>query len=228
MSKQTHPTKEPSLNPEQYDRIQSQYRHGCVFCDPDDALVLFSSDQFGVVFDPAPLVPGHLIIHSHEHHGCAGEVPREDMTELVSVREQVVELVRTTFGSATFYEHGRAGHCLSDGPEHRLCHHFHLHCLPGDLDVSDRLAPRFDVLELADYAEITDLYEQYGDYLYLETDDGRRSYYVVNTEIERHLMRTLISARIGRPERADWRAYSGLELLVEGMSALRPVAARAG
>jgi hypothetical protein len=209
------------MDASRYARILSQYRQGCVFCTPDEALVLQIREHFGVVFDVAPLVSGHLIIHSHEHHGCAGEVDRKHMADLDDLRREVQDLMRGRFGAVTLYEHGRAGHCLSDGPEHRLCHHFHLHCLPGDVDVSDRLDNRFERLTLAGYSEITDVYEAYGDYLYLETDDGRMSYFVVDRPIERHLMRTLISERLGHPERADWRSYGDMELLVAGMAAVR-------
>jgi diadenosine tetraphosphate (Ap4A) HIT family hydrolase len=212
------------MNPEQYDRILTQYRRGCVFCEPDPALVLYAGPRFGVCFDVSPLVPGHLIIHSHEHHGCAGEVPRAEMAELDALRRQVTDLVRGAYGAATLYEHGRAGHCLSDGPEHRLCHHFHLHCVPGDLDVSDRLAPRFDRIDMAAYTEISDHYEQHGDYLYLEDDQGRQSYFVVNKKIERHLMRTLIAERLGHPGRADWRQHAAADMLRDGMAVLRGAA----
>ncbi|MGH8932663.1 MAG: hypothetical protein ACRDZO_19070 [Egibacteraceae bacterium] len=204
-----------------YARILGQYADGCVFCSADEALALTERERFGVLFDPSPLVAGHLIIYSREHHGCAGEVPRNDVAELDKLRQEMKQLVRDRFGTATLYEHGRAGHCLSDGPEHRLCHHFHLHCIPGDVDVSDRLASRFDYVALAGYDEITDTYEQYGDYLYLETDDDRLLYFVVNQPIERHLMRTLISERIGHPERANWRDHGDRGLLVQGMTALR-------
>jgi diadenosine tetraphosphate (Ap4A) HIT family hydrolase len=209
------------MNSADYARILGQYAHGCVFCSADEALVLTEGDRFGVLFDPSPLVAGHLIIYSREHHACAGEVPRPEVAELDRLRLDVTRLVRDRFGAATLYEHGRAGHCLSDGPEHRLCHHFHLHVVPGDIDVSDRLCGRFDQVALARYGDITDVYEQYGDYLYLETDDGHQRYFVVDQPIERHLMRTLISERIGHPERASWRDHADRALLVEGMASLR-------
>lgn len=209
------------MNIDEFDRIHRQYREGCVFCAPAPAITLLSGDRFGVCFDISPLTPGHLIIHSREHHACAGEVPRADIAELDALRAQMSTLVRDRFGAATLYEHGRAGHCLSDGPDHRLCHHFHLHVVPGDLNVSDRLTPRFDRIQMATYTEIADLYEQYGDYLYLETDAGEQLYFVVNQKIERHLMRTLIAERMGCPERADWRDHADRGLLLDGMRRLR-------
>lgn len=208
------------MNRDVYGSIHQQYRAGCVFCDPAAVLVLDASPNFRVCFDVAPLAPGHLIIHSREHYGCAAEVPPTLFDELMDVRQATLSRLRAAFGEVTLYEHGRAGHCLSDGPEHRLCHHFHLHCVPGDLDVSEELTGRFQRRRMASYEVIGDLYEEHGPYLYLETGGGDMTYFAVSHEIERHLMRTLISRRLGRPERADWREYRGADLLVQGMSAL--------
>ena len=206
----------------QYELIRDGYQRGCVFCDPHPATLWTSTANFGVCFDVAPLVAGHLIVFSKDHHGCAGELPPEHLDELSDVRNEVRDAIRATYGSVTSYEHGRAGHCLTDGPEHRLCHHFHLHCVPGDNDVADELGPRFRRITLTDYQTITDVYPEYGNYLFLENDAGDMSYFVVDREIERHLLRTLIANREGHPERADWRAHASRELLVTGMRDLAP------
>ncbi|MFV2088590.1 methyltransferase domain-containing protein [Micromonospora sp. LOL_021] len=211
---------ESPLNANTYENILGQYRRGCVFCDPNPQLLLASTEHFGVCFDAAPLTPGHLIIFSREHYGCAGEVPPELLGELTALRTEIKDRIRDRWGSVTLYEHGRVGHCLSDGPEHRLCHHFHLHCVPGDIDVADELVSRFDHLPVTDYADLPEIYADHGDYLYLETDAGKMSYLVVNEEIERHLLRTLISAKSGYPDRADWRKYTDYSVLEEGMAVL--------
>lgn len=203
-----------------YQEILGQFRTGCVFCEPDPELVATSEENLYVIFDVAPLTPGHLIVHSREHHACAGELPGVDLPMVRKLMDEVKSIVRSRFGTATAYEHGRAGHCLSDGPEHRLCHHFHLHCVPGDYRLGDTLAERFERIPVRDYEQMGELYEQYGDYLYLESDDGQGSYFVVSEAIERHLMRTLIADLLGAPERASWRNYRDSHLLTEGMQAL--------
>lgn len=216
------------MDAQTYESMLSWYRRGCVFCHPHPALVLYGTENFQVCFDVAPLVPGHLIVFSRDHHACAGEVPAAHFAELEAVRTEVKRLLRQAWGAVTLYEHGRAGHCLSDGPEHRLCHHFHLHCVPGDTDVSDELVTRFDRLPMSAYHELPEIYAEYGDYLYLETDTGQMSYLVVQEEIERHLLRTLIAKRGGHPERADWRAYADRSVLVEGMATVGLVAGKTG
>jgi len=209
------------MNNDQYEDLLNQYRRGCVFCAPHSSLVWGRTENFGVCFDVAPLAAGHLIIHSAEHYGCAGELPAEHFRELESARTAVKSRIREVWGAVSLYEHGRAGHCLSDGPEHRLCHHFHLHCIPGDSrKVSEELLQRFERVPLLNYSDIPDTYADHGNYLYLETDDGEKNYLVVGEEIERHLLRTLISTHAGYPERANWREHADRSLLKEGMAAL--------
>lgn len=211
------------MNADLYSSLLNRYKTGCVFCDPEPMLTVESSKNFAVTFDVAPLTPGHLILHSREHHSCAGEVPVDQFAELNAMRDYAKSLVRAAYGTVTIYEHGRVGHCLTDGVEHRLCHHFHLHLVPGDSDVSSDLASRFTRLTPARYEEISRLYLDHGDYLYLESDAGEMSYFVVDHEIERHLLRTLISRHKGVPERADWRAATDSVSLVAGMENIRSV-----
>ncbi|MEU2251483.1 hypothetical protein [Streptomyces sp. NPDC019224] len=208
------------LTQDEYAEIAEQFRNGCVFCNPDQRLIVARSERFAVCFDAAPLVPGHLILHSTEHLSCAGEVPETWYEELDEIRTAVRTELERHYGAVVSYEHGRAGHCLSDGPEHRLCHHFHLHFVPADLDVTVDLHRRFKHVPVATYREIPRLYEDFGDYLFFETVSGEMSYFPVDTEIERHLMRTLISRAAKTPERADWRAYRNADLLIASMRQL--------
>jgi diadenosine tetraphosphate (Ap4A) HIT family hydrolase len=208
------------ISDEAFEQWRNQYQSGCVFCAPNPQLMVSSGVNFGVCFDIAPLTPGHLILHSAEHHACAGELPAHHLAELIEIKQALAQMLRDTYGAVTFYEHGRAGHCLTDGPEHRLCHHFHLHAVPVEVDISGPLAQRFDRIDATGVDQLPELYEQYGDYLYVESGDGKGSYFVVDRPIERHLLRTMISEAIGEPQRADWKSYATAAPLVEGMARL--------
>jgi diadenosine tetraphosphate (Ap4A) HIT family hydrolase len=221
----TSPARWHELDDRVYEDLVTRYREGCVFCAPDARLVLAAGALWGVCYDVAPLAPGHLILFSTEHYSCAGAVPDEERDQLRQLADEAKAMVRDRFGAASLYEHGRAGHCLADGPEHRLCHHCHVHCVPGDHDLTAELEEQFERLPVTDYRQLGELYDLYGDYLYLETDDGRASFFVVQEEIERHLMRTLVARRLDCPERADWRAHRGADLLRESLAALPPEAA---
>jgi diadenosine tetraphosphate (Ap4A) HIT family hydrolase len=219
-------TSAPTLDPPLLAELAGMYRRGCVFCAPHHVLHLGGTENFALTVDMAPLTEGHLVLHAREHTGCAGEVPRDQYPELLALKVAVRENMRAAYGAITFFEHGRAGSCLSEGPEHRLCHHMHLHAVPGDHDVSGVLDARFDGVELATYEEIVDLYETSGHYLYLERSDGRMSFYPVAETIERHLMRSLIARHIGRPERADWQRHAEPALLAAGLATMRSAVGR--
>jgi diadenosine tetraphosphate (Ap4A) HIT family hydrolase len=203
------------------DEIRDMYRQGCVFCAPHPVLYLGGTEHFGLTADVAPLTAGHLVLHAREHVGCAGEVDAGLVPELVALRHAVRRMLTRRFAAVTFFEHGRAGSCLSDGPEHRLCHHMHIHAIPGEHDLTSQLDPRFDRLPIDRYEDIGDLYAVSGHYLHVESADGTMAFYPVSDSIERHLLRTCVARSILRLERADWQWHSEPALLADSVAALR-------
>ncbi|TCC23721.1 HIT family protein [Kribbella speibonae] len=207
---------------DEYWALMAAYRSGCVFCDISPLLVVHRTENFGVCLDPAPLRPGHLMVFSTDHHGCAGEVPPEHQAELAALHDDLLRRMVADHGAVTVYEHGRAGHCLSHGPEDRFCHHFHSHFVPGDHNVEKELSERFVTVRLESHRDVADAFDKYGEYVYYERSEGDRLFFVADSgEMEPHLMRTLISAAIGQPELADWSKYSSPDLLVAGLAGLR-------
>lgn len=198
------------LLPSEYEVIRSMSNKDCVFCEPHPALMLHTTEHFSVTLDVAPLVEGHLILHSKSHWGCSGEVPAELFDELLALKELVRDRLATAYGPVSFYEHGRAGHCLNDGPEHRLCHHFHLHAVPVTGNVSHVLRQQLRETDVASYRNMPDLYDRFGVYLYYEDPDGQKYFYPASTEIPRHFLRSVVSEHIGHPDRANWREYTNL------------------
>jgi hypothetical protein len=94
--------------------------------------------------------------------------------------------------------------------------------------VVDELADRFEQVAMAKYSDLPDIYAEYGNYLYLETDAGELHYFVVREEIERHLLRTLISRCTGHPERAAWREYRDIRVLAAGIERIGAAASTGG
>lgn len=204
-----------------YSALLTAYQKGCVFCDVEPLLLVHRTQNFGVCLDPAPLQPGHLMLFSFEHHGCAGEVPLEHQEELDALHHAVRQWLMSEYGAITMYEHGRAGHCLSYGPEDRFCHHFHCHFVPGDHDVEDSMENRFHSVPLRSYGDIYDAYDRYGEYILYERSEGERLFFVASSgQVEPHLMRTLIADRVGEPGRADWTSYVDSRLLEAGKSSV--------
>jgi diadenosine tetraphosphate (Ap4A) HIT family hydrolase len=204
-----------------YETLRGLYKSTCVFCTVDPRVAIWRGTEVQVCFDASPLVPGHLILSTVRHVGCAGEVPRAYFDELVAARSVVAAALTARFGAVSFYEHGRAGHCLADESDNRLCHHFHLHCVPLAVDISGELSRRFDEARLHAWPEIVDVYEEYGNYLYAAAgpDDVGR-FWAADESVEPHLLRTLIAQRVGLESRADWQAADSEAVLDESLQAV--------
>lgn len=147
----------------------------CIFCKVEFR-VLFSTESFIVALDNFPLTEGHLLIFSREHYGCGGELPKINLLDLIQLKDKVSFLLRNIYGKVIFYEHGRAGHCVSFSPDERLCHHFHLHALPLSCDVSINLDEQFQRTDMPSYALIDDFFNKYGEYLFLKLIIKKQSF----------------------------------------------------
>lgn len=195
----------------------------CVFCSPKNQLILISTNNFNVLYDPFALVPGHLLIVSKQHYGCRGEVPTEHQMELSQLKERAVEILKGTFNcNILSYEHGRAGHCMSVDPTNRLCHHYHEHILPGEVDIHGILSKFYKGYEIQKEDLITEFFDSYGDYLYFDNGKGAKMFYATGkNHVAPHLLRTLIAEGFEAPERQNWEDYPDCNLMAEGMNRIQ-------
>jgi len=187
----------------EFSNILQENRRNCLFCTPSSPKkILIETHNFFVTYDDSPLIEGHILIHSKEHYGCSGELPENLFKELLEIKDIVYSLVIELYGACSFYEHGRAGHC-SISLDETLCEHFHLHALPLVEDISRDIATTHKDIELSSFSDVPKFFEQYDQYLLFEQGDIVH-FYPVLTEIPSHFLRTVISEKIGQPERADW------------------------
>lgn len=177
---------------------------GCIFCEEKFKAILFYNENFIVALDDFPLMEGHILIFSKGHFGCGGELPKAISIDLMNVKDKISSLLRDIYGKVSFYEHGRAGHCVSFNPDERLCHHFHLHALPLTHDISDVLDNQFQRIDMPSYAMISDFFQKYGEYLFFENNNKNPMFYPVVNQIPPHLLRTLVANALQAPERANW------------------------
>lgn len=175
----------------------------CIFCNPPALELLTETSNFYVTFDASPLVEGHVDIHTKEHIGCAAEMEPSIYEEFIALKRWIAAIIKKHYGVVSFYEHGRAGHCgmTVDGV---ICHHFHLHALPLKEDISKEISEISSPISLKDESEISQLYEEYDQYLYFENKEGTKYFFPVNDTLPSHYLRTVIANAIGRPQRANW------------------------
>jgi diadenosine tetraphosphate (Ap4A) HIT family hydrolase len=189
------------------------FQKDCIFCQQKFTKILFSTPEFVISLDDFPLSEGHLLLFSKDHHGCGGELPKQPLSELVTLKNKAASILRQQYGTVIFYEHGRAGHCVSFGPDQHLCHHFHLHALPIHHDISDKLAEQFQRVNMASYADIDNYFNKFGEYLFFENNAQEAFFYPVVNAIQPHLLRTLIAHALAAPERADWEHFHDTQFI---------------
>lgn len=181
----------------------------CVFCQADETLKIHETKNLFVLFDPYPLVEGHMMISSKEHYGCAGELPEEFLEELLFLKEKVSLILRKTYGVVSFYEHGRAGGCMVTDPGNRFCHHFHLHALPFVGNIHKNLDEQFKSKPVNNFSIVRDYFEGYGEYLYFENSLQQGQFYLAEGQtVPPHHLRTLIAESLGHSHRANWATYA--------------------
>ncbi len=188
----------------------------CVFCNPDPYLEVFSTKHFVVLHDPFAIIPGHLLISSKEHFSCLAEAVSVYPVDYHRVLRKTKYLITSKFGCVLRYEHGRAGHCMPQKPNSRLCHHFHEHLIPARLDINNQLEQKFRGYTFESEDELPELFARYGDYLFFENADGLKKFYVANQNVPPHYLRTLVATQLGHPERQNWEKYSSCQFLMEG------------
>ncbi len=201
-----------SITPDEFESILKKNKESCLFCEPSSSKkILLQTPNFYVTFDDSPLIEGHIMIHTKVHFGCGGEIPEDNFSEFVQLKQQLKQLLATIYGACSFYEHGRAGHCSISNNE-ILCEHFHLHALPLKEDISSNIQNHFEEITLSSIHSLPQLYEQYDQYLLYENENGIKFYPVLG-EIPSHFLRTVISKKIGKPERANWEEVTDLALI---------------
>ena len=116
------------------------------------------------------------------------------------------------YGKVIFFEHGRAGHCgITYGLDLRVCHHFHLHILPADIDISKTINQKHEQKNMKLYSQIIDMYNKFGNYLFFENTKGDKYFYPASDDsLPTHYLATVVSDYLNTPERANWQNYSNL------------------
>jgi len=190
--------------------------NSCILCSIQQDLKISESNNFCVLYDPYPLLPGHIMIVSKSHYGCAGEVPEDIFQELLIVKNVSEELVVKEYGCSSSYEHGRAGSCMP-GEKEDNCQHFHLHILPlkGDINVN---LPK---IHFEKYIDVKDLFLSYGSYLFIENYKKDKFFYMAKDHnIPTHYVRSCISDYMNKSERSDWSKYQDDGLFEKSLSQL--------
>lgn len=182
----------------------------CMFCYVEKNLIIKETENFYLIKDKYPIIKNHLMIISKNHIGCLGEVPDSQLSEFNKMIDYALCFLNLP-DFITFYEHGRAGHCVKLKNSEITCHHFHFHILNQKTDVASTLIKNFDANPIFNISEVKKLYERKGNYLlYGSCLEDLKFYPSQSGFVPSHYLRTLICHSLNLENRSDWEKLEGI------------------
>jgi diadenosine tetraphosphate (Ap4A) HIT family hydrolase len=161
---------------------------------------------------------GYLLLVTKDHVECVAEAADGNFAD---VKERVADVLEDVYGTYGFFEHGRIGSCYQQ-QQNRICFHAHLHALPLPTDFSKTVERDFEGRSVDSITELANHRERNPHYLYVETADGRKRFFDVDSDIERQYLRKRACKSLGLPtEYADWKRYPFREKMERTTDELR-------
>lgn len=179
--------------------------------------VLYEDEHFLVLPPLGEFMAGGLLLLTREHILSFAHLPPAQFDHLQRLLAAVQRVLIQHWGvSPLIFEHGPApeegkGVCCVD--------HAHLNIFPAPVPVHAHLAERMHC-SLADLSGLAKLRRAEFGYLFVQENDGTRRAYD-GRNVPTQLVRRIITAQLGLPERWHWRDYLGKEELLATYLALQ-------
>jgi ATP adenylyltransferase len=98
----------------------------CIFCDPEDELLVHRGELALVVLNKFPYSSGHLLVAPHRHAGDFGALTADEAAEVHLLASRGIEALRAEYGPHGFNLGWNIGRVAGAGIED----HVHQHVVP--------------------------------------------------------------------------------------------------
>lgn len=179
-------------------------RKTCIFCNynlvKED--VLWKSDNFFVKVGFGILAPGHVMIIPKKHISCFGKLPKQLINEFISLKEEVLNKIKSNFSEPIIYEHGVYGQTIN---------HAHLHFLPTKNEfykmgnIKKGLFKDLRSTRINDMFQIIDIFEKEGPYFYLEENDKKWVFHTKGLPEKKYTFRKEFARLTGLHGLKEWQ-----------------------
>lgn len=178
--------------------------------------VLHERGPFIVVPGLGPQTPGYLLIIPRHHVYSMAELLPNELRNLMSIVRDVRNLLSSTYGSTTIYEHGS----VPAQPAGSSCiDHAHLHCFVSDIDLVAAISREHDLRSVRGLQDLVSV--RGSPYLYIEGPTGDAALTTVAT-VPGQYVRQVLARELGTPLEWDYAAYPRYEALRFMLTELRP------
>lgn len=195
-----------------YNSLHQSY---CKFCNLEynnDIIntVILESNNFKVIPALGQFVEGYLLILSKSHFYSIGGIPNSLAGELIAIKNEVANLLKTHYCSPIFFEHGasssgfKAGCCID---------HAHIHAIPAKLDLLPYLLSNYNLEKMNNFNKMFDFGQKDIPYLFYENskDEQFICSIDINNELPTQYLRKIVAKELNIAKYHDWRSYSFLE-----------------
>jgi diadenosine tetraphosphate (Ap4A) HIT family hydrolase len=178
----------------------------CPFCQRKDncSMSVLESENFFVFPSLGQLVEGYLLICGKEHYLSCSEIPQEQFSEFLDLKEKVRKTLSKNYTNPIFFEHG----CISSDRDKKAgccVEHAHLHCVPADVDLLDGIERNFKARKIFELSEIKELHKRAIPYFYYESGKGEKYIFELHERAPSQYLRQVLAVKLGVPERWDWK-----------------------
>lgn len=158
-----------------------------------------------------PLSVGYVLILPEIHYRSLGETPEQVLTEVLSQKQEIEDIMKNLWGKTACFEHGstrvsHGGACID---------HAHLHIVAGDYDLPPHIQPDFAESRISDVRALRRFSEQELPYLYVEDTHGQGYVYNIPRQIPSQYLRRIWARVTGHPDDWDWAVFPNWDLVKE-------------
>jgi ATP adenylyltransferase len=118
---------------------QADAADGCIFCEPDESLLVHRAERAVVLLNKFPYSSGHLLIAPTRHTGDFGSLDRDEAAEIHALAAQGLGALAQEYAPEGFNVGWNLGRAAGAG----IVDHVHLHVVPrwaGDTNFMPVLA----------------------------------------------------------------------------------------
>lgn len=184
-----------------------------------ESRIVATTKKFVIMPMVGPLVPGYLLIVPKDHYLSISQLPKEQVEELKTIKQELQKVFNETYGKCVFYEHGALSCSLKGGS---CSDHAHLHIVAVDVDVKEQFSKYgYELRKIVDYSKIMEQKEKNMPYLYYENQENEM--FIADAPIvESQFIRKLIAKDINSTDRALWNENIRKDWMIDIVKRLRP------
>ena len=168
--------------------------------------LLYETDDFAVIVGLGQIVEGYLLILPKRHYFSMAFLSEELLQKLEELKIDTRKKMKSVYGDVVFFEHGATSGSNGAG---RCVDHAHLHVLPLQINIENKLANDLNGEEMMSYSNGLRLRaENDQPYLYYENQHGKKFIFDVYN-LKSQYLRKVIALELGLKERWDWGVWWG-------------------